>query len=78
MKSVIIYTQNDCPPCIFIKSYLTDKGVAFEEKNVANAQYRNEMMEYDAFATPFILIDNEPMYQIDMEKINRTLDIEAQ
>ena len=35
------------------------------------------MMEYDAFATPFILIDNEPMYQIDMEKINRTLDIEA-
>ena len=52
MKSVIIYTQNDCPPCTFIKSYLTDKGVAFEEKNVANAQYRNEMMEYDAFATP--------------------------
>lgn len=78
MKSVIIYTQNDCPPCTFIKSYLTDKGVVFEEKNVANAQYRNEMMEYDAFATPFILIDNEPMYQIDMEKINRTLDIEAQ
>lgn len=77
MKSVIIYTQNDCPPCTFIKSYLTDKGVAFEEKNVANAQYRNEMMEYDAFATPFILIDNEPMYQIDMEKINRTLVIEA-
>ena len=32
MKSVIIYTQNDCPPCTFIKSYLTDKGVAFEEK----------------------------------------------
>ena len=56
MKSVIIYTQNDCPPCTFIKSYLTDKGVAFEEKNVANAQYRNEMMEYDAFATPFILM----------------------
>ena len=27
------------------------------------------MMEYDAFATPFILIDNEPMYQIDMEKL---------
>ena len=77
MKSVIIYTQNDCPPCTFIKSYLTDKGVAFEAKNVANAQYRNEMMEYDAFATPFILIDDEPMYQIDMEKINRTLDIEA-
>ncbi|MCG7338797.1 glutaredoxin family protein [Staphylococcus sp. ACRSN] len=77
MKSVTIYTQNDCPPCTFIKSYLTDKGVNFEEKNVAHAQYRNEMMEYDAFATPFILLDNEPMYQIDMEKINRTLNIDA-
>ena len=33
------------------------------------------MMDYDAFATPFILIDSEPMYQIDMDKINQRLNL---
>ncbi|MDH9160966.1 glutaredoxin family protein [Staphylococcus succinus] len=76
MNEVIIYTQNDCPPCTFIKSYLTDKGVTYSEKNISNTQYRNEMMDHDAFATPFILLNDEPMYQIDMDKLNRVLNIE--
>jgi hypothetical protein len=35
----------------------------------------NEMIDYDAFATPFILLNGEPMHQIDMDKINSTLNI---
>lgn len=34
------------------------------------------MMNYDAFATPFILLNNEPMYSVDMEKINKAFNIE--
>ncbi|HJF66856.1 glutaredoxin family protein [Staphylococcus kloosii] len=77
MSNIIIYSQNDCPPCTFIKNYLTKKNVDYTEKNISqNSTYRNEMMDYDAFATPFILLNNEPMYQIDMDKINAELNIE--
>ncbi|PTJ65927.1 glutaredoxin family protein [Staphylococcus saprophyticus] len=75
MNEIIIYTQNDCPPCTFIKNYLADNDVAYREKNISNTQYRNEMIDYDAFVTPFILLNGEPMHQIDMDKINSTLNI---
>lgn len=75
MTEIIIYTQNDCPPCTFIKNYLSDKAIDYTEKNISNSKFRNEMMDYDAFATPFILIDSEPMYQIDMDKINQRLNL---
>lgn len=75
MTEIIIYTQNDCPPCTFIKNYLSDKAIDYTEKNISNSKFKNEMMDYDAFATPFILIDSEPMYQIDMDKINQRLNL---
>ncbi|KIX90040.1 glutaredoxin [Staphylococcus microti] len=75
MTKVMIYTQNDCPPCTFVKNYLTEQNVDFEERNIANPTYRNEMIDRDAFSTPFILLDDEPMYQVDMDKLNQTLGI---
>ncbi|WP_251516071.1 MULTISPECIES: glutaredoxin family protein [Staphylococcus] len=76
MTNIVIYTQDDCPPCEFIKNYLSDKDVSYTEKNISNSQYRNEMIDYDAFATPFILLDDEPMYQVDMDKLNKRLNID--
>lgn len=76
MTNIVIYTQNYCPPCEFIKNYLSDKDVSYTEKNISNSQYKNEMIDYDAFATPFILLDDEPMYQVDMDKLNKKLNID--
>lgn len=73
--TVIIYTQDDCPPCTFIKNYLVNKNIKFTEKIIKNQNYKNEMMDYDAFATPFILLKGMPMYQVDMEKLNDELNI---
>ena len=75
-SNIIIYTQDECPPCTFVKNYLSEHGIEYTEKNIKNAQYRNEMINYDAFATPFILLKGEPMYSVDMDKINSTLNIE--
>ncbi|KFE41860.1 glutaredoxin family protein [Staphylococcus agnetis] len=75
MPNIVIYTQNDCPPCTFVKNYLTEKQVVFEERNISNATYRQEMIDLDAFATPLILIDDEPMYQVDMDKLNQKLGL---
>lgn len=76
-SNIVIYTQDDCPPCTFVKNYLSEQGVDFIEKNIKNNQYRNEMIDYDAFATPFILLNNEPMYSVDMDKINSTLNLNS-
>ena len=38
---------------LFIKNYLVNKNIKFTEKNIKNQKYKNEMMDYDAFATPF-------------------------
>ncbi|ELH8579435.1 glutaredoxin family protein [Staphylococcus pseudintermedius] len=77
MSEVIIYTQNECPPCSFVKQYLEQYNVPFEERNIVNSTYRNEMIERDAFSTPFILIDGEPMYQVDLDLINKKLGIQS-
>lgn len=75
MSQITLYTQDDCPPCTFVKNHLKANNVDFIEKNIKNNQYRIEMMDYDAFATPFILLDNQPMYQVDMDKINDAINI---
>ncbi|MCE0454609.1 MULTISPECIES: glutaredoxin family protein [Staphylococcus] len=77
MTELVIYTQNDCPPCTFVKNYLTEHKVDYIEKNISNNEYRSEMIDYDAFATPFILIDGEPMYQVDLDKINTKCHIKS-
>lgn len=77
MTELVIYTQNDCPPCTFVKHYLTEHKVDYIEKNISNNEYRSEMIDYDAFATPFILLDGEPMYQVDLDKINTKCHIKS-
>lgn len=77
MTELVIYTQNDCPPCTFVKNYLTEHKVDYIEKNISNNKYRSEMIDYDAFATPFILLDGEPMYQVDLYKINTKCHIKS-
>ncbi len=32
MSEIIVYTQNDCPPCTFVKNYLNERQIDFEER----------------------------------------------
>lgn len=76
MSEIIVYTQNDCPPCKFVKNYLNEHQIDFEERNINNQQYRNEMIDFDAFSTPFILLSGNPMYHVDLDEINKVLNIQ--
>lgn len=75
MKKVTVYTQPSCPPCEFTKLYLKDKGIEFEEKNIASdKKAKKEMMNtYDAFSTPVIVIDGEAVIGFDQERIEALL-----
>ncbi|WP_338427337.1 glutaredoxin-like protein NrdH [Staphylococcus aureus] len=76
MSEIIVYTQKDCPPCTFVKNYLNERQIDFEERNIKNQQYRNEMIDFDAFSTPFILLNGNPMYHVDLDEINKVLNIQ--
>ncbi|MGO5810514.1 glutaredoxin-like protein NrdH [Staphylococcus aureus] len=77
MSEIIVYTQNDCPPCTFVNNYLNEHQIDFEERNINNQQYRNEMIDFDAFSTPFILLSGNPMYHVDLDEINKVLNIQG-
>ena len=34
MAHITLYTQDDCPPCSFIKNYLHEHQIPFEEKHI--------------------------------------------
>jgi glutaredoxin 3 len=46
MEQVTVYTTSTCPWCTKVKTFLHDKGVSFEEKDVSdNNQAAQEMIE---------------------------------
>ena len=58
---VIIYSTTTCPYCVYAKKYFTDKGVAFEDKNVGlDRAAGQEMVEKSGqMGVPVIDIDGE-------------------
>ena len=43
--AIIVYTTPTCPYCHMVKEFLSQKGISFEERDVAaNASYAQELM----------------------------------
>ncbi|WP_323702755.1 glutaredoxin family protein [Mammaliicoccus sp. Dog046] len=76
MNNVIIYTQDQCPPCQFVKQYFNEKNVAFTEKNIKNQTFKSELIDLDSFSTPTVLINDKVYYQVDIDAFNKALGIE--
>lgn len=75
MSEVTIYTQDQCPPCQFVKQFFNEKEIPFTEKNIKNKQFKNELIDLDSFSTPTVLINGEVFYQVDIESFNKALGI---
>lgn len=75
MNQVIVYSQSNCPPCEFAKLYFKNNNIAFVEKNITrDSKAKTEMMvKYDAFSTPVIVINEQPIIGFDQEKIEELL-----
>jgi glutaredoxin-like YruB-family protein len=78
MKKIIIYTQNECPPCKIVKMFLADHQVDYEEKNIStDMRARKELTEkYGAYSTPTVLVGEEVIIGFELEKLKKALDIE--
>ena len=75
MKNVVVYTSNNCPYCVSAKDYLTQKGIAYEEKNVSKPEYRKELMGMGYMSVPVLKIEDEVVVGFDANKIDNLLGL---
>jgi len=77
MSDIIVYTQNECPPCKIVKMFLNDYGFSYSEKNIhEDEKSRQELTEiYGSYSTPTIIVGSEVIIGFDLEKLKRILNI---
>ncbi|MBI3743391.1 MAG: glutaredoxin family protein, partial [Chloroflexi bacterium] len=59
-KTITVYTQPGCAPCLQVKAFLQDRHVPFTEKNVQDDLMAiRELMDLGVMSTPATVIDGE-------------------
>lgn len=76
MAKVKVYSTPTCPWCVKAKAYLTEKGVEFEDINVAeNDAAREEMTEKSGqMGVPVLDINGKIIVGFDQAAIDAELD----
>lgn len=77
MAKIKIYSTPTCPYCVTLKEFLKEKGIAFEDVNVAqDARAREEMIHKSGqMGVPVVDIDGKIVIGFDKEKISKLLNI---
>lgn len=77
MAKIKIYSTPTCPYCITLKEFLKEKGIEFENVNVAeDAQGREEMIHKSGqMGVPVVDIDGEIIVGFDKERISKLLNL---
>jgi len=76
-KTIVIYSTPTCHFCHMVKDYLTEKGIAFTDHNVAvDIEKRQEMMQRSGqMGVPVIFIGDEMVIGFNKDKIDMLLGI---
>lgn len=80
-KSVIIYTQRTCGPCQEEKMWLTQNGVAFEDRDIReNDAFMNEAIQLGASMTPVTVIESDEgertvIHGFDKDELKKALSL---
>jgi glutaredoxin-like YruB-family protein len=73
---IVLFTQPDCPPCMVLKLFLSEKGAIFEERDITRdpAAARDLTEKYKSHSTPTLVIGDEVLIGFDPERIDKILD----
>lgn len=75
MKKIIMFTTETWPHCNTAKSYLRDKGYAFEAKDVnKDIEARNEFTKRGFRGVPAFIIGDDVVEGLDTTKIESLID----
>jgi glutaredoxin-like YruB-family protein len=74
-KQVVIYSTPTCPYCKRAKDYLTRKGIAYIEHNVAidRAAAKEMVKKSGQLGVPVILIDDEVFIGFNQTQLDKLL-----
>lgn len=77
MEKIKIYSTPTCPYCVTLKEFLKERGIDFEDVNVAqDAQAREEMIHKSGqMGVPVVDIDGQIIIGFDRARISKLLDI---
>lgn len=60
---VIIYTKPSCEPCERAKTWLTQRRIAFEDRDVEfSTAYKEQVQAYKSQIVPVIVVNGEPQF----------------
>jgi glutaredoxin-like YruB-family protein len=76
VKDVIVYSTPTCPYCVRVKEYLTKKGVAYRDVNVAvDRAAAHEMVQKSGqMGVPVIVVDDKVVIGFDQKELDRLLN----
>ena len=75
-KNVVVFSSNSCGYCTMAKEYLTEKGVAFTERNVSSdIEARKELMSKGFMGVPVIYVEDEVIQGFDKAKLDALLGL---
>lgn len=71
-----LFTQDGCPPCEFLKNYLKELNIKYEEYNVSKDERAKKrmMFDLDSFSTPTLVIGSEIIRGVQMDQIEKLLN----
>ncbi len=74
-KNVIVYSTPTCPYCVRAKEYLTRKGVAYKDVNVAVDRIAAQEMvrKSGQMGVPVIVVDDRVVIGFDQGELDRLL-----
>jgi glutaredoxin-like YruB-family protein len=72
---VVLFSQPDCPPCHVVKLFLSERQVAFEERDITvdPAAARDLTEKYNSHSTPTLVIGQEVMIGFNPERLDEIL-----
>jgi glutaredoxin len=74
-SKIIVFTQQDCPPCNWVKQFLAQRGVEFEERSIdSGAAVARELTQtYKSQSTPTIVVGEYVLIGYDPERLSQLL-----
>ena len=74
--NVIVFSSNTCGYCTMAKDYLSEKGVAYVEKNVStDIEARKELMSKGFMGVPVIYVGDEVIQGFNKAKLDELLGL---
>lgn len=74
MNHIIVYTTTNCSHCRQVKKFLSEKGIAFEERNIEqNNEYAKQVWDLGARAVPVTLIGGHRIMGMNRIQFDKAL-----